>query len=94
MSNVDLSVTLKYLQNTATAQVAQWPQYIDHFVGYKLVRIKSDVKTKAGLALKCREYAIAIPQRNKLPSSGRYITVWSRRNMVDTSVRVAVVEWL
>lgn len=97
MSNVDLQATLKHLQSAATEQVAQWPQYTGHFAGYKLVRLKSDVKTKAGLAFKSGEYAIATPHRDEmpsLPSSGKFVTVWSRRNKVDTSVRVTAVEWL
>lgn len=94
---VDLPTTLRHLQDTATAQVAQWPQYAGHFASYKLVRLKRDVRTKAGLAFKSGEYAIATKPREALPalpSSGKFITVWSRRNKVDTSVRVADVEWL
>ena len=97
MSNIDLQATLRHLQSTATQQVAQWPQYKGHFAGYKLVRLKSDVKTKAGLAFARGEYAIATKHRDELPglpSSGRFVTVWSRRNMVDTSVRATEVEWL
>jgi hypothetical protein len=97
MSNVDLHATLQHLQSTATAQVAQWPQYREHFASYKLVKIKNDVKTKAGLAFSRGEYALATPHRDELPglpSSGKFVTVWSRRNKVDTSVRLTEVEWL
>ena len=97
MSNVDLNVTLGCLLSTAAAQVAQWPQYIGHFAGYKLVRLRCDVKTKCGLAFKRHEYAIAAPFYNAmpaLPSSGKFVTVWSRRNKVDTSVRATEVEWI
>jgi hypothetical protein len=97
MPNVDLQATLKHLQSTATQQVAQWPQYAGHFSGYALVRIKSEVKTKAGLAFTSGEYALATKHRDELPglpSSGRFVTVWSRRNKVDTSVRATEVEWL
>jgi hypothetical protein len=76
MSNVDLQATLKHLQSTATQQVAQWPQYAGHFSGYALVRIKSEVKTKAGLAFTSGEYAIATKHRDelpRLPSSGRFV---------------------
>lgn len=82
---------------TAVAQVAQWPQYTGHFVSYRLVRIKQEVKTKGGLAFARGEYAIATERRDELrglPSSGRFVTVWSRRNKVDTSVRATDVEWL
>lgn len=97
MPNVDLQATLSHLQSTATAQVSQWPQYAGHFAGYKLVRIKRDVRTKGGLAFKQGEYAIGTPHRDELPglpSSGKFVTVWSRRNKVDTSVRATEVEWL
>jgi hypothetical protein len=97
MSNVDLPATLRHLQATATAQVSQWPQYTGHFASYQLVRLKCDVKTKAGLAFTRGEYAIATKHRDELPglpSSGKYVTVWSRRNRIDTSVRLTEVEWL
>jgi len=97
MSNVDLHTTLRHLQSAASAQMAQFPQYAGHFASYRLVKIKCDVKTKTGLAFKRGEYAIAtLPHEEipRLPSSGRFVTAWSRRNRVDTSVRVADVEWL
>lgn len=97
MSNVDLHTTLRHLQNAASAQMAQYPQYQGHFTKYRLVKIKCEVKTKTGLAFKRGEYAIAIQPHEeipRLPSAGRFVTAWSRRNRVDTSVRVADVEWL
>jgi len=86
MANVDLTATLHHLQSAATEQVAQYPQYTGHFAGYKLVKLKRDVKTKAGLAFTQGEYAIAAPRRDEmhiLPSSGKFVTVWSRRNKID-----------
>ena len=97
MQNIDLAATLNSLMATATAQVAKHPQYKNHFKTYRLVRIKSDVKTKAGLAFARGEFAIATEKKDELPglpSSGKFVTVWSRRNQVDTSVRVTDVEWL
>jgi hypothetical protein len=97
MANVDLQATLRHLQSTAIQQVAQWPQYTGHFSGYTLVRIKSEVRTKAGLAFTRGEYALATKHCDELPglpSSGRFVTVWSRRTKVDTSVRATEVEWL
>jgi hypothetical protein len=96
-NNIDLSATLESLRATAVAQVARHPQYKNHFASYRLVRVKNDVKTKAGLAFARGEFAIATEKKDErpdLPSSGRFITVWSRRNQIDTSVRVADVEWL
>lgn len=97
MHNIDLAATLKSLMTTAAAQVARHPQYRNHFTGYRLVRVKRDVKTKGGLAFARGEFAIAAEKKDELPglpSSGRFVTVWSRRNQVDTSVRVSDVEWL
>ncbi len=97
MNNVDLSATLQSLKATAAAQVAAHPQYKNHFASYRLVRIKCEVKTKAGLAFARGEFAIATEKKDEradLPSSGRFVTVWSRRAQIDTSVRVTDVEWL
>jgi hypothetical protein len=97
MQSIDLSATLTSLKTIATEQVAQYPQYKGHFARYRLVRIKCDVKTKAGLAFARGEYALATEKEDALPglpSSGKFVTVWSRRNQVDTSVRVSDVEWL
>ena len=97
MQNIDLAATLTSLKATAAAQVAQYTQYKHHFTSYRLVRVKCDVKTKAGLAFARGEFAIATEKKDELPglpSSGKFVTVWSRRNQVDTSVRVSDVEWL
>jgi hypothetical protein len=94
---IDFSATLESLKALAAKQVAQYPQYKGHFTRYRLVRIKCDVKTKAGLAFARGEYAIATEKTDELPnlpSSGKFATVWSRRNQVDTSVRVTDVEWI
>jgi len=97
MANIDFTATLESLKVTAATQVARYPQYKNHFASYRLVRITCDVKTKAGLAFARGEYALATPKKDELPglpSSGRFVTVWSRRNQVDTSVRVSDVEWI
>ncbi len=97
MTAIDLQATRESLKSIAAAQVARYPQYKNHFTGYRLVRIKCDVKTKAGLAFTRGEFAIATEKKDELPglpSSGRFVTVWSRRNQIDTSVRVSDVEWL
>ena len=97
MSSIDLSATLASLKAVAAAQVSQHPQYKGHFTSYRLVRLKCDVKTKAGIAFARGEYALATEKKDELPglpSNGKYVTVWSRRNQVDTSVRVTDVEWL
>jgi hypothetical protein len=97
MSAVDLAATFTCLKATAAAEVARHPQYAGHFTIYRLVRIKRDVTTKAGLALARGEYASATERRDELPglpSSGKFVTAWSRRSQVDTSVRITEVEWI
>lgn len=73
----------------ATKQVAQFPQYAGHFYGYVLGRIKRDVTTKYGLAFAEGEFVIMQP---KAVSFQEYLTVWSLRNAVDTSVHCWDVE--
>ena len=55
-NNIDLQATLKSLRAIAAAQVAQHPQYANHFANYRLVRVKRDVTTK----LRRKEAARAI----------------------------------
>lgn len=96
MATIDLPATLTSLKATAAAQVARYPQYKDHFAIYRLVRVKRDVKTKMGLAFARGEYAIAVDQDPE-PTRVRcekFVTVWSKRNQIDTSVRGSDVEWL
>lgn len=96
MANTDFSATLTNLKTTAASQVARYSQYNGHFAGYRLVRIKRDIKTKMGLAFARGEYAIGI-DRDQEPGRVRcekFVTVWSKRNQIDTSVRGSDVEWL
>ena len=96
MVNIDFPATLECLKAIAAKQVARYPQYKGHFAGYRLVRIKCDVKTKMGLAFARGEFAIAI-DRDLEPHRVRcekFITVWSKRNQIDTSVRSSDVEWI
>ena len=92
----DLTTTLTRLKDAAAAHVARNPQYRGHFASYRLVRVKSEVKTKLGLAFARGEYAIA-NDRDPEPTRVRcekFVTVWSKRNQADTSVRASDVEWL
>ena len=95
MTTIDTRATLKFLKATAAAQVEQYPQYTNHFTNYKLVRIKRDVRTKMGLAFVKDEYAIAVERTADHPlfsnMGSKFLTVWSRRNQCDTSVRASDV---
>jgi hypothetical protein len=93
MQPVDLPATLAHLRSSVAAQA---PWHTDRFARYVLVRIKCDIRTKMGLAFTRGEYALAVDQ-DPAPRRVRcekFVTVWSRRNQVDTSVRAADVEWL
>ena len=97
MSAIDLDATKESLKAVAAASVAQYPQYENHFASYRLARIKCDVTTKMGLAFRRGEYVLATEKTDELPglpSSGKRVLAWSRRNKIDTSVRATDVEWL
>jgi hypothetical protein len=66
-------------------QLGAWPQYEGHFEDYTcLVRIKHRVRTKMGVAFEPGDYAIT---NAKMVQPG-YLTVYSLRNGIDTSVSV------
>ena len=95
MPDVDLPATLKSLKAIAAAQMKQYPQYKGHFKTYRLARVKCDVRTKAGQAFVKGEFAIGVKAASPLHFGGpRFVTLWSRRNQIDTSVAEIDVEWL
>jgi hypothetical protein len=95
MTAIDLHATRESLRSIAAAQMAEYPQYAGRFERYCLVRVKRDVVTKAGQAFTRDEYAIASPVATPTAlTSEKFVTVWSRKNQIDTSVRSADVEWL
>ena len=87
--NVDR--TAGELRNFAAAEHADYPQYAGHFDGYRLVRVSVDVRTKAGLAFKAGDVAIATYRAGLQPGFGRWI-VYSVRNGCDTQLTYAVHE--
>jgi hypothetical protein len=97
MPSVDLATTLRHLQDTATAQVKHLRAPPGRFTAYKLVKLKSEIKTKTGLAFARGEYAIGTQDRDELPglpSSGRFVVIWSRRAREEIKVIATEVEWL
>ncbi len=95
MSDIDLRATREALKAIAAAQMAQYPQYTGHFDRYCLVYVKRDVTTKVGLAFVRGEYAIASPIAEPTSwTSEKFVTVWSRKNEIDTRIKSADVEWL
>ena|ERR1019366_8346365 len=85
----------------AAASMAKYPQYNGHFLDYMLVRVNRDIKTKAGLAFSKGEITIAKPDAAILEFSfdakliGKsFLTVWSFKNTVDTSIQEAHIKQL
>ena len=87
------------LVSKAASQVAQYPQYRNHFDNYVLVQIKRDIRLrKSGLAFTKGELTIA-RRGFEYPEHGPYthipfITAWSMLNGIDTSLRRSDVVYL
>jgi hypothetical protein len=97
MPSADLATILRHLQDTAAAQVKPSRVGTGRFTSHKLVKLKSEIKTKAGLAFTRGEYAIGTQDRDELPglpSSGRFVVIWSRRVREEIKVIATEVEWL
>lgn len=94
----DTKATLETLKIRAAAQVAQYPQYAGHFAGYRLARVKRDVRTKMGLAFKRGEFVIAVERDASHPHgstlTSEFATAWSMSNAIDTSIRMRDMEWV
>lgn len=98
-NTIDTKATLEALKATAAAQVKQYPQYAGHFAGYRLARMRKNVRTKMGQAFVAGEYVIAAERDASHPlftSTGpKFVTAWSRTNACDTSVQETVeLEWI
>jgi hypothetical protein len=94
-TTTDIKATLECLKATAASQVKQYPQYANHFAGYRLALMKRDVKTKMGLAFIKGEFVIVAPDGGfTLPGTTKFVTAWSRRNAIDTSVKAADLEFV
>jgi hypothetical protein len=71
---------------------AAYPQYAGHWDGseWYAVRIVKDVKTKLGLAFQAGEVTIARADRGDgyaHPKGWTFLTAYSVRNKIDTSIR-------
>ena len=73
----------------ANAKHTQYPQYVGHWDDFKLVRVKKTIKTKLGLAFVAGEVSIA-----KQEGTFKDVTVYSKRNGIDTLVDVKKIDWL
>lgn len=90
-------MTITILKRDAEAKVAQYPQYRGHFDNYVLVRVRKRIRTKMGVAFEAGEVSIANPAERintdapafgkRKAYAGPWITVWSARNSVDTSIK-------
>ena len=82
----------------AEQQVQRYPQYKGHFDDYVLVRVRRNIKTKMGLSFIKDELTIANPKIH-CPEFGPlvnvpFVTVWSSRNAIDTSIKKKDVTFL
>lgn len=83
---------LTELRNIAASTMEKYPQYNGHFDNYKLVKIKRKLVTKMGVAFLKDDVAIARPEPDK--EFEGFVTVWSFRTEVDTSVPAKIVKYL
>lgn len=85
---------LESLKAQAAAQLAAYPQYKGHFASFVLVKVKSTIRTKLGVALVAGELAIAEPSQKPVfsPNPFRFRNVYSISNKVTTSIPSYEVE--
>jgi hypothetical protein len=97
-TELDTKATIETLKLRAAAQVAKYPQYAGHFTGYRLARVKRDVRTKMGLAFKRGEFVIAVERDASHPHGSTlrsdFATAWSMLNACDTSIATKDMEWV
>lgn len=99
ITSIDKPATLSFLRARAAAAMAKYPQYAGHFDGYRLARMKRDVKTKMGQAFVKGEYVIAVESEpvfasNGVLAAGFRITAWSHLNTCDTAIKPSDLEWV
>ena len=79
--------------------MAAYPQYRGKWDGCKLLKVKRTIKTKLGVAFIKGEVSVGQDSTiGLLPQYAAecegFITVWSKSNRCDTSVRVKDIEWV
>lgn len=90
------------LKRAAALSVEDFPQYAGHFDDYVVVKINVRVKTKAGTAFERGEWTLATPESAAYDSTSnepkaktrKFVTVWSFKNQVDTSIPLSKVEYV
>lgn len=83
----------------ATKKHEKYPQYAGHWDGFKLVRVKKNIRTKMGIAFVKGEVSIAQDAtKNLLPKYAEEVagcvSVYSKRNSIDTLIDAKNIEWL
>ena len=84
------ATTKQAIIEQANRDHAQYPQYRGHWDGpeWILVRFKKAIKTKMGLAFERGDVTVARADRG---GDSKYITAYSFRNRIDTSVPLKAV---
>lgn len=84
---------------SAEQATAKFPQYRGKWDGHKLIRVKRTIKTKLGVAFVAGELTVA--QDATLGLQPKYqdevkgcVSAWSKRNGIDTILKLKDIEWM
>jgi hypothetical protein len=79
------------VRRNAAQSHTQYPQYEGHWDSWKPVEVLRRVVTKAGVAFEKGDVSIVEPLSS---ITGEFVTVYSFRNGVDTSIKATYVKRL
>jgi hypothetical protein len=84
-----IAATVASLIAEAEEANAKYPQYAGHWDGWRVIEVARSVRTKLGEAFQSGDLVLCRP--GQLPDAPGFVTCYSRRNGVDTSVPVDAV---
>lgn len=82
----------RYLIGLAANQMVQYPQYKGKFEGYMLGRMRTDLRTKMGLAFRKGEMVIYDPKVERGYGGALNFSVWSMANKISTQIGADMFE--
>lgn len=91
--------TTENLKAAAAAQVAEYPQYANKFVSFRLAVLKKDIKTKMGVAGLKGQVVIAQvytedPQVAAIVGRSESVEFWSSLNKIGTVIRPEHIQFV
>ena len=89
-----MDMTLETIRLIADQEHAKYPQYQNHWDGWKLCVVTKKVKTKMGNAFYAGEIAMYNPNDIRTHEHGTFYTVYSVNNKCDTSVKAKDIKVL